>query len=133
MFANIIDVLKEGKLSFLTALTINRKLLYPKTLPVATRPAISEVGRIVTLFFELDLLNHERQFRNVSYLHQIFIEGLYNVTFCLFLFALGNNMGGGGGGVDPKKKIRATQRRAKMFLGLLGGFGGMLPRKILKR
>ena len=37
-----------------------------------------------------------------------------------------------GGEVDPEKNFRATRRREKMFLGLLGGSGGMLPRKILK-
>ena len=34
-----------------------------------TSPTISEVGRFVTGLFELDLLNHERQFGNVSYLN----------------------------------------------------------------
>ena len=38
-----------------------------------------------------------------------------------------------GGEVDPKKIFGATQRREKMFLGLLGRSEGMLPWKILKR
>ena len=40
--------------------------VYPKTLPVLTRPTVSE---IVTRLFELDLLSNERQFGNFSYLH----------------------------------------------------------------
>ena len=36
------------------------------------------------------------------------------------------------GKVDPEKVFWATRRREKNFLGLLGGSGGMLPRKIVK-
>ena len=39
--------LKEGKQSFPAPLTVSKKLHYPKTLPVAARPTISEVGRVV--------------------------------------------------------------------------------------
>ena len=37
------------------------------------------------------------------------------------------------GEVDSKKKFEATQRREKFLLDLVGGSGGMLSRKILKR
>ena len=36
--------LKDSKQSFSAHLTVNRKPQYPKTLPVTTRPTISEVG-----------------------------------------------------------------------------------------
>ena len=51
-----------------------RKLQYPKTLHVATRPAVSEVGQVVTRLFELNLLNQESQFGNFLHLHQFFVE-----------------------------------------------------------
>ena len=32
--------------------------------------------------------------------------------------------------VDPKKNFGASQQREKIFLGLLGGYGGMSPEKV---
>ena len=59
---------KRRQTIILTLLIVNRKHQYPKNIPVITRPTISEVGRVVTGLFEYDLLNHERQFGNSSYL-----------------------------------------------------------------
>ena len=53
---------------------MNKKLQYPKTLPVTTRPIASGVARAVTGLFELDSLKHEIQFGNFSHFHQIFIR-----------------------------------------------------------
>ena len=46
-----------------------KNLQYPKSLPVATHPTISEVGRALARNFESDSLNHESRFGNYSYLH----------------------------------------------------------------
>ena len=60
---------KRGQIIIFNFPNSQQKSSVLNTLPVTTRPTISEVGRVVASLFELDLPSHERQSENISYLH----------------------------------------------------------------
>ena len=78
------------------------------------RMLVETDGYVVALLILFHVIGHQSKY-------------IYRVLSGIF------SLGGGGGEESILNKFFQPRNGAKNFLGLLGGSGGMFPRKILKR